>query len=57
MQRFRSLILGLFMFAPVDADAEILLDAENLNDENYRGISWGIDAPGRGFSVRYIARF
>ncbi|HEX8027796.1 MAG TPA: TonB-dependent receptor, partial [Vicinamibacterales bacterium] len=36
---------------------QILFDAENLNDENYRGISWGIDAPGRGFSVRYIARF
>ena len=25
---------------------EIMIDAENLNDENYRGISWGIDAPG-----------
>jgi len=36
---------------------QILIDAENLNDENYRGISWGIDAPGRGFSVRYVARF
>ena len=36
---------------------QILLDAENLNDENYRGISWGIDAPGRGISVRYVARF
>ena len=31
---------------------QILIDAENLNDENYRGISWGIDAPGRGISVR-----
>lgn len=36
---------------------QLLLDAENLNDENYRGISWGIDAPGRGISVRYVARF
>lgn len=36
---------------------QIVIDAENLNDENYRGISWGIDAPGRGVSVRYIARF
>ena len=36
---------------------QILIDAENLNDENYRGISWGIDAPGRGISVRYVARF
>ena len=36
---------------------QLLLDAENMNDENYRGISWGIDAPGRGISIRYIARF
>ena len=36
---------------------ELLIDAENLNDENYRGISWGIDAPGRGISVKYVARF
>jgi hemoglobin/transferrin/lactoferrin receptor protein len=36
---------------------QLLFDAENLNDKNYRGISWGIDAPGRGVSVRYVARF
>ena len=36
---------------------ELLVDVENLNDENYRGISWGVDAPGRGVSVRYVARF
>jgi hypothetical protein len=36
---------------------ELMIDAENLNDENYRGISWGIDAPGRGISVKYTARF
>ena len=36
---------------------ELMIDAENLNDENYRGISWGIDAPGRGISVKYVARF
>jgi outer membrane receptor protein involved in Fe transport len=36
---------------------ELVIDAENLNDENYRGISWGIDAPGRGISVKYVARF
>ena len=27
---------------------EVLFDLENLGDENYRGISWGMDAPGRG---------
>ncbi|MGB2715015.1 MAG: TonB-dependent receptor [Vicinamibacterales bacterium] len=36
---------------------ELLVDLENLGDENYRGISWGVDAPGRGLSVRYVARF
>ena len=36
---------------------QILIDASNLSDENYRGISWGIDAPGRGIEVRYVARF
>lgn len=36
---------------------QILFDAQNLTDENYRGISWGIDAPGRGIAVRYVARF
>ena len=36
---------------------ELLVDVENLGDENYRGISWGVDAPGRGISIRYVARF
>ena len=35
---------------------EILVDAENLGDENYRGISWGVDAPGRGVMVKYLLR-
>jgi outer membrane receptor for ferrienterochelin and colicin len=36
---------------------EILAVIDNLTDENYRGISWGLDAPGIGFEVRFIARF
>lgn len=36
---------------------EVVVDAENLGDENYRGLSWGMDAPGRGVSVRYGVRF
>jgi outer membrane receptor protein involved in Fe transport len=35
----------------------LVVDAENLGDENYRGISWGMDGPGRGVSVRYVYRF
>jgi outer membrane receptor protein involved in Fe transport len=33
------------------------LDAENLGNESWRGISWGMDGPGRGLSVRYVARW
>jgi hemoglobin/transferrin/lactoferrin receptor protein len=36
---------------------EFGIDASNLNDENYRGMSWGVDAPGRGISVKYSTRF
>jgi hemoglobin/transferrin/lactoferrin receptor protein len=36
---------------------EMMLDFENLTDRNYRGISWGLDASGRGVSVRYGYRF
>jgi outer membrane receptor protein involved in Fe transport len=32
---------------------KIVLDAQNLTDENYRGPSWGMDAPGRGVFVGY----
>ncbi len=36
---------------------EIMIDFENIGDRNYRGISWGLDAPGRGVFVRYSTRF
>ena len=36
---------------------EILYDLENLGDLNYRGISWGMDAPGRGIYLRYAMTF
>jgi hemoglobin/transferrin/lactoferrin receptor protein len=36
---------------------QILLDVENITDRNYRGISWGMDAPGFGVYVRYTGRF
>jgi hemoglobin/transferrin/lactoferrin receptor protein len=35
----------------------IVIDLANLGDKNYRGISWGIDAPGRGIAVKYSTRF
>jgi hemoglobin/transferrin/lactoferrin receptor protein len=36
---------------------EITVDVENIGDRNYRGISWGVDAPGFGVSLRYSGRF
>jgi len=36
---------------------ELVVDVENLSDENYRGISWGVDAPGLGVSLKYLVRF
>jgi len=33
------------------------VDFENLGDRNYRGISWGVDAPGRNFSFSYRVTF
>jgi hemoglobin/transferrin/lactoferrin receptor protein len=35
---------------------EVFIDAQNLGDTNYRGISWGVDAPGRGVSMKYVLR-
>lgn len=36
---------------------QLTLHAENLADRNYRGMSWGVDAPGRGISARYSVGF
>jgi len=36
---------------------EVLFDLENISDANYRGISWGVDGPGRGLFLRYALRF
>jgi hemoglobin/transferrin/lactoferrin receptor protein len=36
---------------------EVMVDFENITDRNYRGISWGLDAPGRSLGVRYNYRF
>jgi hemoglobin/transferrin/lactoferrin receptor protein len=36
---------------------QLFVDLDNLTDANYRGISWGMDAPGIGLNVRYSFRF
>jgi outer membrane receptor protein involved in Fe transport len=35
----------------------VIVELENLTDENYRGIAWGLDAPGRGISISYQTAF
>lgn len=34
----------------------VFVDVENLGNESVRGISWGMDGPARGVSVRYVLR-
>jgi hemoglobin/transferrin/lactoferrin receptor protein len=36
---------------------DLILEAENIADRNYRSISWGLDAPGRSVYLRYAYRF
>jgi hemoglobin/transferrin/lactoferrin receptor protein len=36
---------------------DLAVEVENVTDRNYRGISWGLDAPGVGVSVRYRVKF
>jgi outer membrane receptor protein involved in Fe transport len=50
-------VFGLRGALRLSARHEILFDLENLGDRNYRGISWGMDAPGRGVYLRYALRF
>jgi hemoglobin/transferrin/lactoferrin receptor protein len=37
--------------------SEVFVDFENIFDQSYRGISWGVDGPGRGVTVRYRYKF
>jgi outer membrane receptor protein involved in Fe transport len=36
---------------------QVLVDLENIADKSYRGVSWGLDGPGRNFYVRYNLTF
>ena len=37
--------------------SEISLDFENITDQYYRNVSWGVDGPGRSITARYRYRF
>jgi outer membrane receptor protein involved in Fe transport len=47
-------VLGSYRFGD---HSEIFIDFENILDNSYRGISWGIDGGGRGVTVRYRYKF
>ena len=36
---------------------EVIVSVENLADTTYRGVSWGLDGPGRSVAARYVFRF
>lgn len=41
----------------VNETSDFSFDFENIGDKNYRGVSWGIDGPGRSVTLRYRYRF
>jgi hemoglobin/transferrin/lactoferrin receptor protein len=45
-------IVGLRGGYTLSDQLSIFLDAANLADKSYRGMSWGIDGPGRGVSLQ-----
>jgi outer membrane receptor protein involved in Fe transport len=49
--------LGMRLGVPTGEKSELLLDLSNAFDKNYRGIGWGIDAPGRAITLRWKLRF
>lgn len=37
--------------------SDVFIDFSNILDKNFRGISWGVDGPGRGVTIRYRYQF
>jgi hemoglobin/transferrin/lactoferrin receptor protein len=37
--------------------SDISIDFKNITDQNYRGLAWGIEGPGRSVTARYRYRF
>ncbi len=50
-------VFGLRVGAPLGARTDLFADFYNLADRNYRGMGWGIDAPGRGVAVKLRRMF
>ncbi|MBI4854438.1 MAG: TonB-dependent receptor [Acidobacteria bacterium] len=41
----------------INESSNVSFDFENIGDKNYRGVSWGIDGPGRSVTIRYSYKF
>jgi outer membrane receptor protein involved in Fe transport len=50
-------VWGLRSGVQLSERADIVIDATNLFDKNYRGIGWGVDGPGRGLATRFRYRW
>lgn len=50
-------VFGVRAGFPAGRRSEIMLDFYNVTDHNWRGMGWGIDADGRGVTIRWKVRF
>jgi len=48
---------GLRAGLRLGAKQDCVIAFANIGDRNYRGVSWGLDAAGRGLSVAYRIGF
>jgi hypothetical protein len=53
----RYVLFGLRGGMRLGEHSEVFIDFENIGDQSYRGISWGIDGGGRGVTLRYRYKF
>ncbi len=49
-------VFGIRAGFPTGRRSEVMLDFFNITDRNWRGIGWGVDADGRGVTVRWKIR-
>jgi len=49
-------VFGVRAGFPTGRRSEVMLDFFNITDRNWRGIGWGVDAEGRGVTVRWKIR-
>jgi outer membrane receptor protein involved in Fe transport len=49
-------VFGIRAGFPTGSRSEVMVDFFNLTDRNWRGMGWGVDADGRGITVRWKIR-